>query len=111
MLPIEILLYEDERGRCPFGKWFDVLDDHTARRIRICLDRLANGNTSNVKNFGSGVSELKMNFGPGYRVYFGRDGKALILLLTGGTKKRQNEDIARAQACWANYRRQKQAEK
>jgi len=75
------------------------------------MDRLARGNVSNVKGVGSGVSELKMDFGPGYRVYFGRDGDTLIILLAGGTKKRQDEDIARAKTCWGDYKRRKLLER
>jgi len=108
MLPIELLLYEDERGRNPFAKWFSRLDDKTAARINTYLERLANGNFSNVKGVGGGVSELKADFGPGYRIYFGRDGMALIILLAGGTKKQQQNDIADAQSRWADYKRMKQ---
>ncbi len=68
------------------------------------LSRLANGNVSNVKAVGGGVSELKIDFGPGYRVYFGREGNAVVVLLGGGTKKRQQADIAAAQERWSDYR-------
>jgi len=62
------------------------------------------GNTSNVKTVGAGVFELKVNFGPGYRVYFGRDGNEIVILLGGGTKKRQSRDIQAAQERWRNYK-------
>jgi len=69
------------------------------------LDRLSMGNVSNVKAVGGGVSEIKIDFGPGYRLYFGRDGDRLIVLLGGGTKKRQQDDIASALARWTDYKR------
>ena len=68
---------------------------------------LADGNLSNVKAVGNGVLEYKIDFGPGYRIYFGRDGDRLIILLAGGTKKRQPEDIRRAKANWEDYRNRK----
>ncbi|MNC90690.1 hypothetical protein D3C83_68200 [compost metagenome] len=69
--------------------------------------RLEQGNTSNVKAVGGGVSELKIDFGPGYRIYFGRDGASLVILLGGGTKKRQQQDIVKAQERWQNYKQRK----
>jgi putative addiction module killer protein len=68
------------------------------------LERLADGNTSNVKALGGGVSELKIDFGPGYRIYFGREGSEIIVLLGGGTKKRQQNDIAEALTRWTEYK-------
>lgn len=73
--------------------------------------RLEQGNTSNVKSVGSGVSELKIHFGPGYRVYFGRDGERIVILLAGGTKKRQSHDIARAHELWASFQRRQREER
>ena len=64
------------------------------------LTRLELGNTSNVKGVGRGVFELKVDFGPGYRIYFGKDGSEIVILLGGGTKKRQDRDIDTAQARW-----------
>jgi putative addiction module killer protein len=71
------------------------------------LYRLAQGNRSHVKGVGGGVAELKMDFGPGYRIYFGHDGELLVILLAGGTKKRQGEDIMTAKARWAEYKARK----
>ena len=68
------------------------------------------GNLSNVKSVGNGVLECRVNVGPGYRVYFGRDGDALIVLLGGGTKARQQNDIKGAHSLWQEYRRRKQQE-
>ena len=65
------------------------------------------GNLSNAKSVGKGVFEYKMNFGPGYRIYFGQDGNVLVILLHGGTKKRQNLDINFAYELWADYKARK----
>lgn len=71
------------------------------------LVQLSLGNLSEVKGVGGGVFERRLDFGPGYRLYFGRDGETLIILLAGGSKARQQRDIATAQACWADYKRRK----
>ena len=68
------------------------------------------GNFSNVKAVGQGVSEYKLDFGPGYRIYFGKDGDKLVILLAGGTKKRQSRDIGAAQKYWKDYKRRKRKE-
>ena len=68
------------------------------------LERMADGNLSNVKTVGGGVLECKIDFGPGYRVYFGRQGIRLVILLAGGTKQRQQEDIAQAKRLWQAYK-------
>ena len=68
------------------------------------------GNFSKTKGVGAGVYEYKIDFGPGYRVYFGRDGDRLVILIGGGTKKRQQNDILAAQACWIDYKRRKKQE-
>jgi putative addiction module killer protein len=94
-------------GTSPFRTWFDDLDDVANARITRFLTRLEQGNTSNVKSVGEGVSELKVDFGPGYRVYFAMDGRTLVILLGGGTKKRQNDDIAAAQDAWSDYKKRK----
>jgi len=107
MLPITQLEYVDYAGRKPFSRWTAKLDHQTAARISRALERLSSGNVSNVEPVGSGVSELKLDFGPGYRVYFGRDGDQLVILLGGGIKRRQEEDIANAHARWADYKRRK----
>jgi putative addiction module killer protein len=103
----EILL---PNGRSPFGRWFATLDARAAAKVSVALTRLELRNDSNTKSVGGGVSELKIDFGPGYRVYYGKDGEQLIILLGGGTKKRQDEDIQSAKVHWNNYkqRRKKQ---
>lgn len=108
MLPIELREYLDEKGRSPFGLWRSALDGVARAKVTVALQRLTYGNTSHVKGVGKGVSELKVDFGPGYRVYFGRDGDALVILVAGGSKKRQQRDIEDAQSRWSDYRRRKQ---
>ena len=107
---IEIREYIDDRGRSPFGRWFNDLDAGAAARVRTSLARMEAGNLSNVRGVGRGVLERRINVGPGYRVYFGRDGDTLIVLLGGGTKSRQQRDIKRARELWQEYRRRNQQE-
>jgi putative addiction module killer protein len=104
---IRIEEYLDEEGVSPFRRWFDDLDRQAAAFVAIAVDRLAEGNTSNVKSVGDGVSELKIDRGPGYRVYFGWDGKVIVVLLGGGTKRRQQADIETAARRWRSFRSRK----
>jgi putative addiction module killer protein len=101
---IEIRQYIDRLGRNPFDRWFEKLDDGTQARVAVSLDRLERGNVSAAKSIGSGVQELRLDFGPGYRIYFGWDGEQLVILLGGGAKRRQQSDIARAHALWQEYK-------
>lgn len=105
---IERREYLDEAGRSPFAAWWVALDDFARSRVTPALLRLSAGNRSHVKGLGQGVNELKVDFGPGYRVYFGWDGLQLIILLGGGTKKRQQADIVEAQRRWLDYKRRKE---
>jgi putative addiction module killer protein len=101
MVPkIRVLDYVNERGVSPFAKWLLTLDTITRARVRRHVDRLADGNLSNVKSVGSGVHELRMDFGAGYRAYFAWRGETLVILLGGGSKQRQADDIAKAKALW-----------
>jgi len=88
----------------PFAAWFSDLDPHAAVKVTVALYRLEQGNFSNVKTVGKGVSEYKIDFGPGYRIYFGQEGGELVILLGGGTKKNQEKDIQTAQMFWAEYK-------
>ena len=108
---ITILEYIDEVGRSPFALWHDRLDAHAAAKISTALYRLELGNFSNTKGVGGGVFEYRINFGPGYRIYFGKDGAQLIILLGGGTKKRQQQDVNSAKAWWQNYKSYKRRPK
>ena len=96
-----------EAGRSPFAGWFDSLDAVTAARVDKYIRRLEAGNFGSAKSLQDGVSELKLDFGPGYRVYFGRDGKTIIILLGGGSKRRQSADIAAAIERWKKYKQAK----
>ena len=107
---IELRQYIDREGRNPFDRWFDRLDDNTQARITVALDRIERGNFSAAKGVGTGVFELRLDFGPGYRIYFGKDGETLVILLGGGTKKRQQADIEDAQMLWQEYKRRKKAD-
>jgi putative addiction module killer protein len=107
---IELRGYIDEQGKSRFANWFEGLDHIAAAKVTIALTRMEQGNLSRTRSVGTGVYEYKIDFGPGYRIYFGKDGDMLIILLGGGTKKRQQKDIAAAQACWANYKRRKKRE-
>jgi putative addiction module killer protein len=82
-----------------------------AAKVATALERIADGNLSNVKGVGGGVLECRIDFGPAYRIYFGRDGDRLVILLAGGTKKRQQSDIRHAQVNWEDYRKRKAQEK
>jgi putative addiction module killer protein len=103
---LEIRYYISD-GRSPFADWFAELESVARAKVATAIARIEQGNLSNVKTVGGGVLEYKIDFGPGYRVYFGRDGDVLVILLCGGTKKRQQRDIENAIACWRDYRQGK----
>ena len=103
----EIVEYTNETDKNPFSEWFFGLEARAAAKVTTAIARLENGNTSNVESVGNGVYEYKINFGPGYRIYFAYDGKTIIILLAGGTKKRQSRDIQTAKARWTDYKARK----
>lgn len=107
MKQIEIREFLEASGRSPFGRWFEGLNAVAAARVTIALARLGQGNFSNVEGVGAGVFEIKIDFGPGYRVYFGKDDERIVVLLGGSAKKRQSAAIAAAQAAWVEYKRRK----
>lgn len=104
---IELREYLDRDGESPFGDWFRRLDATAAAKITVALTRLSQGNFSNVKGVGEGVYENRIAYGPGYRVYFGKDGETLVILLCGGTKKKQSQDITSAKLRWRDYKERK----
>lgn len=104
---IEIAQYETSDGECPFADWFDALESQAALKVRTAIARMETGNFGDVKPVGEGVSERRIDWGPGYRVYFGRDGVRLVILLVGGSKKRQQNNIRWAKQYWADYKRRK----
>ena len=110
MLPyvvLELRYYLAGDGKSPFEEWFSGLDVAAGAKVSVAVARLGQGNLSGVKPVGEGVLEYRIDWGPGYRVYFGRDGEVLVILLTGGTKKRQPRDIEQAKAMWADYKRRR----
>jgi len=106
-MSIIIKEYLDVKGGSPFAKWFNRLKPETAAKVTMYLYRLEQGNDSNVKYLSAGVYEYKLHYGPGYRIYFGKEGKTLIILLKGGTKKQQGQDIEKAKALWKEYKTRK----
>jgi putative addiction module killer protein len=99
--------YEDANGQRPFAEWFDDLHAPAAAKVTTAVARIEQGNFSNVKPVGSGVSEYKIDFGPGYRIYFAKEGDHIIIFLGGGSKKRQQKDIDLAIERWKDYKRRK----
>lgn len=104
---MKIVEYLAADGASPFRNWFNRLDSRAAAKVTTTLLRMGMGNTSNVEGVGGGVYERKIDYGPGYRVYFGWDGEDLVILVGGGTKKGQARDIERARERWADYRKRK----
>ena len=102
---LEVVAFQDKDGKEPFAEWHDSLDREAAVRVDTAVRRMAEGNLSDVKGVGGSVMERRIDWGPGYRLYFGRDGDRLIVLLGGGTKKRQQWDIEQAQGRWLDYKR------
>ena len=103
----EIREYLDETGKSAFADWFKGLDARAAAKVATVLARIEAGNLSEVKSVGAGVLERRIHFGPGYRIYFAREGNKLIILLGGGTKQRQqrqHRDIEQAKRRWMDYR-------
>jgi putative addiction module killer protein len=104
---MQVLEYLNAAGQSPYQDWFESLNAQAAAKVTVAVTRIELGNFSNVKGVGAGVQEYRIDFGPGYRVYFGRDGDRLVILLAGGTKSRQQQDIATAQKRWADYKKRK----
>jgi len=108
--PREIRLYSTQDGRTPFSEWFDSLRDLKAKaKIKQRLDRVNSGNLGDYRSAGEGVCELRIDYGPGYRIYFGQMGTRIVILLCGGDKSTQNQDIRRAIEFWIDYRSQDNA--
>ncbi len=104
----EIDYYATANGKLPFREWFEALSDIKAKKaIDTRLARLRRGNFGPCEPLGMGVLELKIDFGPGYRVYFGRTGNRIVLLLCGGDKSTQHKDIRSAHHYWQDYKEHK----
>ncbi len=100
----EVIEYVDNRGRSPFAIWFNRLPPIVAAKVTSAVYQVAAGNRANLRGVGEGVLERKIDFGPGYRVYFGREGKSIVVLLGGGDKRRQQRDIEVARVRWLDFR-------
>jgi putative addiction module killer protein len=100
--------YIREDGSSPYEEWFMKLDPIAAAKLATVKLKMEQGNLSNVKWF-SGIGEYRLDWGPGYRVYIGKDGEKLILLLCGGTKKRQSKNIEDALQLWEEYKSRKKS--
>jgi putative addiction module killer protein len=101
---MEIRTYRMADGRRPFWDWHAGLDRAAVVHVDRALARLTNGNLSSTKSVGAGVMEFRIDFGPGYRIYFGRIGQEIVVLLAGGDKRRQQRDIDAAITWWADYK-------
>lgn len=104
---IEVREYIAVDGSSPYANWFRRLEHRAAAKVAMAVTRMHQGNLSNVKSLRSGLQEFRIDFGPGYRIYFGKDGQQLIILLGGGTKKRQQNDIESALGLWREYKYRK----
>jgi len=103
--PKEVVAFRTRDGRVPFEEWLDDLNDKRAvARVLARLARVRQGNLGDCKPVGEGVSELRVDYGPGYRVYFGQRGRTLVVLLCGGDKRRQDRDIRLAREFWREFR-------
>jgi len=107
---MDVVEYVQEDGSCPYRDWFDGLHAPAAAKVATAVFRLGMGNTSRVKWIGA-IGECRIDWGPGYRIYLGKDGDRLIVLLGGGTKQRQQDDIDRAKILWTEYRKSKATNK
>ena len=102
---VEIRYYQTRSKQCPFRQWLDSLDGQTRKRADARLTRLERGHFGDTEPIGGGVFELKLDVGPGYRIYFGRAGQLVVILLCAGDKKGQSADIRKAQILWRDYLR------
>jgi putative addiction module killer protein len=107
VMMIDIREYHDRAGRSPFREWFDKLNSEASRKVTTALYRVGLGNLSHAKSVGAGVYECRIHFGPGYRVYFGKEDGLMVILLGGGTKQRQSNDVKVAIERWEDYKRRK----
>ena len=108
--PREIILYTLIDETCPFEAWLEGLRDRRARaKIRKRLDRVQFGNLGDVKPVGEGVSELRVDDGPGYRIYFAQVGTTIVVLLCGGDKSSQRQDILKAKQYWIDFQQRQDA--
>lgn len=99
-----IEIYQTDTGKRPFSQWLKEIKDHLVKaKVRMRLARLEMGNFGEYKSVGEGVFELKIDLGPGYRLYYGKVGKKTVLLLCAGDKSTQQSDIEKAKAYFTDY--------
>lgn len=106
----EVTQYETEDGKVPFNSWFLSLGTKAALKVRTAIAQMEAGSLGDHKSVGGGVWERRINFEKGYRVYFAKDGKELIILICGGTKTRQQSEINKAKKYWKEYKKRKKRE-
>ncbi|MDE2222950.1 MAG: type II toxin-antitoxin system RelE/ParE family toxin [Candidatus Omnitrophica bacterium] len=107
MVRVEEYIAEDRRSPFAEWEWFNDLDAHAANKVNTYLTRIAEGKTSSIKPIKGTFGEVRIDWGPGYRIYIGKDGDKLVILLGGGTKKQQQKDIDRAAMLWEEYKDRK----
>jgi len=99
-----VLHYLTALGRCPFQEWIESVNSRAVKAaVAARINRIRSGTLGDWKVVGDGVFELRFDLGPGYRVYFGRDGQTVVILLAGGEKRSQESDIKRAKGYWSDY--------
>jgi putative addiction module killer protein len=110
IIPKLVRIYITKEGKKPFLEWLQRLRDRRAKqKVQLRIDRLRLGNLGHAKSVGDGVQELKIDYGPGYRLYVGLEGKQIIILLLGGDKSSQHEDIKKAKKYWTDFKEQKKS--
>lgn len=103
--PKQVVVFQAKDGQVPFEKWLDDLNGKRAvARVLARLARVRQGNLGDCKPVGEGVSELRVDYGPGYRVYFGQKGQTVVVLLCGGEKRSQERDIRLAKQYWHEFK-------
>ncbi|MBI3553816.1 MAG: type II toxin-antitoxin system RelE/ParE family toxin [Elusimicrobia bacterium] len=105
IVPLTVRYYHTSTGRCPFEEWLYSLDPSIQNRVNARVARISRGLLGYAEQLGGGVHELKLDLGPGYRIYFGRSGNTVVILLNAGHKKTQSIDVATAHDFWADYLR------
>ena len=103
--PITVRYYRTEAGRCPFKEWLESLTSHTQEAVDARVTRLCRGLFGDHKYLGEGIFELRFHMGPGYRIYYGLEGRTLVILLEAGDKKTQPADVETAKPFWMDYLR------
>jgi|SRR5579863_1454023 len=109
LMPLRVIEYVRADGSIPYAAWFADLPAQAAAKVATARARLEMGNTSAVKWLGA-IGEYRIDWGPGYRIYLGKEGDDVIILLGGGTKRRQRIDIERAEMLWQEYKSRKAAQ-